>query len=51
MKTKDKIVVRIYEDKDDDLLEWLGTIPEDHGAKSTLVKRMLRQGLQHEKSR
>jgi hypothetical protein len=45
MSAIEKIVLRLYAERDQDLLSWLKTIPNEHGAKSVLVKATLRKGL------
>ncbi|MEA3351084.1 MAG: hypothetical protein U9Q82_10720 [Chloroflexota bacterium] len=47
MSAKAKIVLRLYDDRDKDLLQWLDTISDEHGAKSLAVKAALRRGLDH----
>ena len=46
MSAEEKIVLRLYAERDQDLLSWLKTIPNEHGAKSVLVKATLRRGLE-----
>lgn len=45
MSAEEKIVIRLYAEKDADLLDWLAAIPNEHGAKSVMVKSALRKGL------
>ena len=45
MSAEEKIVIRLYAKRDDDLLTWLATIPKEHGAKSVAVKAALRKGI------
>jgi hypothetical protein len=45
MSAEEKIVLRLYVERDQDILSWLQTIPNEHGAKSVLVKATLRKGL------
>ena len=46
MSAVEKIVIRLYANRDDDLLNWLETISNDHGAKSAAIKSILRRGLE-----
>ena len=46
MSAAEKIVIRLYANRDDDLLNWLETISNDHGAKSVAIKATLRRGLE-----
>ena len=46
MSAAEKIVIRLYANRDDDLLNWLETISNDHGAKSAAIKSILRRGLE-----
>ncbi len=50
MSAEEKIVLRLYAERDQDLLTWLATIPNEHGAKSVLVKATLRRGLERAES-
>jgi hypothetical protein len=45
MSAEEKIVIRLYTQRDADLLTWFRAIPAGHGAKSIAVKSALRKGL------
>lgn len=49
MSATEKIVIRLYANRDEDLLDWLETISNDHGAKSVAIKATLRRGLEKNK--
>ena len=42
---QEKIALRLYADRDQDLLAWLEDIPNQHGAKSLAAKKALRKGI------
>jgi hypothetical protein len=44
-KVQEKITLRLYADRDQDLLAWLEDIPNQHGAKSLAAKKALRRGI------
>jgi hypothetical protein len=44
-KVQEKITLRLYADRDQDLLAWLEDIPNQHGAKSLAAKKALRKGI------
>ncbi|MEA3350120.1 MAG: hypothetical protein U9Q82_05825 [Chloroflexota bacterium] len=46
MSATKTIMIRLYADRDDDLLAWLDTMSDEHGAKSLAVKATLRRGLE-----
>jgi hypothetical protein len=40
-----RLTLRFYSDRDNELIEWLESVPDRYGAKSEAVKNLLRLGL------
>ncbi|MEA3351174.1 MAG: hypothetical protein U9Q82_11170 [Chloroflexota bacterium] len=45
------IKIRLYPDRDGDLLDWLDTVSNEYGAKSLAVKTALRRGVENHHSK